>query len=293
MAARLEVDMVEVDVHLTRDGELVVRHDPIGRPGHHLSLQELRFADPVAMTLAEVDLSLAGRSRLLLDIKSSEVIEPLGHWLAAQPHPGRFTVCTPVVDDLVRLRQLAPAVDRWLTLPDVGYRRITAVRRAARALRRQGERGEWMGMARDLGRAVRDIRRERRAAVAALGSMPWREALPLELPQLIRLTGASGISIHHWLVTPRVVAAAHQSGALVTVWTVNRADALAAAVAAGADYVTTDDVEGMQLRLPFAERLVADERRLTKLSPRAAGGFRGLRSRLRSDAAIARGLPGE
>ena len=84
-ALALEVDGIELDVHLTRDGVPVVHHDPAlaagparlaGRPIVELTLDELRTHElapgvPVP-TLSEVLALAAGRATLYVEVKARE-----------------------------------------------------------------------------------------------------------------------------------------------------------------------------------------------------------------------------
>jgi glycerophosphoryl diester phosphodiesterase len=63
-AARRGADMVEIDVHLSRDGELVVTHDSPGS----LTLGELRTKHPRMPTLSEC-LACARRLSLLVNVE--------------------------------------------------------------------------------------------------------------------------------------------------------------------------------------------------------------------------------
>jgi glycerophosphoryl diester phosphodiesterase len=63
-AARLGADMVEIDVHLSVDGELVVTHDLSG----NLTLAEIRRQDPRIPTLSEC-LACARRLALLVNVE--------------------------------------------------------------------------------------------------------------------------------------------------------------------------------------------------------------------------------
>ncbi len=81
-ALDLGVDFVEIDVHETRDGEIVVFHDYrlnrlCGVRGRlrAKSLAELKKLNPDIPTLAETLLACRGKSRLLIEIKRADPVK--------------------------------------------------------------------------------------------------------------------------------------------------------------------------------------------------------------------------
>lgn len=202
------LEMLEVDVRATADGSLVLVHDD-GVPGlgqvGSVSLGALRQALQGVVTLDEADALVAGRVRLLLDLKGDACVDPLAVRLAALAgDPGRFAVCTDDLAALLTLRHRAPAVGRWRTLPMVGPQR--------------GER--------------------RRRALAVAG----RRRLPARVALLAAEVRAEGLCLDHLVVTPALCEAAHRHGLAVDAWTVNRRRTLARVAAAGVDLVTSDAV---------------------------------------------------
>jgi glycerophosphoryl diester phosphodiesterase len=71
------------------------------------------------------------------------------------------------------------------------------------------------------------------AGAARLGGVPAAAARLAAL-------GANDLGIERSLLTPEAVRAARAAGLTIGVWTVNEAEDLRAALAAGVDYVTTD-----------------------------------------------------
>ena len=255
-AIDLAPDFIEVDVHVTTDGVLVVRHDlnvSTFRWVDKMSYAQLKLADPVVMTIEEVDRFIAGRVPLLLDVKGEHTAAPLADWLATRSDPSKYAVCSGRLSDFQTLMAKAPNVARWPSFPDLDAGGRSGVKRVWAALMHRRRDGETVQMLRDVIRAARDTVRDGGAAISAIGGMPWRDGLPRELAEVAALTGASGISVHQWLVTPTLVDTAHELGLTVTAWTVNRSDGLAAMVRAGVDYVTTDNPGGMQAALPVAK----------------------------------------
>ena len=81
----------------------------------------------------------------------------------------------------------------------------------------------------------------RGASVARQGLRLLRFATPLFLRPLLALTRADVVVMHHTLVTPRSVRAAHARGVEVVTWTVDDREELARVTEAGADAIVTND----------------------------------------------------
>ena len=257
-AIDLGVDLVEVDVHATADGVLVIRHDTsvslrVNIP--NLTYAQLKLADPAILTIDEVDSFINGRIRILLDVKGAATAPLLATWLGDRSQPQNYVVCSSRLGDFAQFIAAAPNVDRWPTFPDIDTGGSAALRRVLAALAHRRQAGETRQMLRDVRRALAEMIRERDAGIANLGGMPWRDALPRELADVYAATRPAGISVHQWLVTPDLVDTAHKLGLTVTAWTVNRPDALAAMIRAGVDYVTSDDPGAMRQILPKATQM--------------------------------------
>lgn len=115
-AAELGADAVELDVHLSRDGHLVVHHDPVvpGPTGptaiRSMTLDALRALPSPPPTLEEVIATVGGRLRIYCELKgigtaaaSVTALEPLGALAAVHSFDHRM------VADAKRLK---PAVAR-------------------------------------------------------------------------------------------------------------------------------------------------------------------------------------
>ncbi|GGR10757.1 glycerophosphodiester phosphodiesterase [Deinococcus ruber] len=112
------LDLVEVDVHLTRDGELLLWHDaqmvtPDGVfeiAGHSLAqLRGLNLIDGTLTTLPEVIDLLRGYSGLMIDLKAPALEDPIARVLRAS----RFTdvvVCGDYLNTLERLKTELPQI---------------------------------------------------------------------------------------------------------------------------------------------------------------------------------------
>jgi glycerophosphoryl diester phosphodiesterase len=83
--------------------------------------------------------------------------------------------------------------------------------------------------------------------LVAAGSATLRAAMRLRAPLLLRWARANVLSLHHALVTPAGVAAAHRRGAPVLAWTANDPELVERLAAAGVDGIVSDD-PGMVVR---------------------------------------------
>jgi glycerophosphoryl diester phosphodiesterase len=77
--------------------------------------------------------------------------------------------------------------------------------------------------------------------LVAAGSAAVRAAMPLRVPLLLGWARANVLSLHHALVTPVVVSAAHRRGAPVLAWTANDPALVERLAAAGVDGIVSDD----------------------------------------------------
>lgn len=248
-AVSLGVDWVEVDVCVTGDGRLVLRHDvrlPDGVPLVALTLTELRRADRDLLTLDEAVDAVGSRTRLLLDIKLAAAAPPLGRWLGRRRTTDALAVCTESRSALLSVREQAPRVARWLSLPDVGSRRPEHVACVLRDLSHHRHPGQMTRALADLARAVAEMRQSPEAGVARLCNVPWRVPLPQRLGLLAADVGAAALCVHHWLVTPQLCESAHRLGLPVVAWTINRPHRARQVLGCGVDLITTDDVVGVR-----------------------------------------------
>ncbi len=74
-----------------------------------------------------------------------------------------------------------------------------------------------------------------------LGTVALRAALARRVAAMLARAGANALMLHHAVVSPEAVAAAHAAGAAVWSWTIDRPEELAAMEAAGVDAVITND----------------------------------------------------
>jgi glycerophosphoryl diester phosphodiesterase len=213
-ALELELDWLELDVCATSDGSLVLHHDarlPSGPPLADAALGDVRALEPSILTLDEGLEHVAGRVPVLLDIKSSAAVVPLAAWLGVAPRRGELAVCTGSRNALHTVRERAPRVPRWLTLPHPGRRAWAPTHTSVRLLR-----------------------------------LRWRRHVTDWLYDFAAEVGASGLCVHHRLVTTALCERARQLSVPVTAWTVNQAAAARRVARCGVDLITTDDVTRMR-----------------------------------------------
>jgi glycerophosphoryl diester phosphodiesterase len=214
-AEQLDADFLELDVHLTRDGEVVVIHDPTldrtttGRgPVRARTLAELRevrlrdekgaATDEPLPTLDDVvTLAIATRRQILLEIKLDE---------AGRRYPGIEEKVFAVLD-----RHGATAATVVMSFDRDTWRRARALRPDARACALYSRR-----------------------TIGDLGS-----TLKQEL-ETARSAGVAVVGLHQGLVDADTVALVRGMGLTLGVWTVNEAAAIQRFIDLGVDVVITD-----------------------------------------------------
>jgi glycerophosphoryl diester phosphodiesterase len=73
------------------------------------------------------------------------------------------------------------------------------------------------------------------------GLAALRTLLPVRLPRFMRAAGASAVTLHWSVVTPRAIQVCHRAGVAVYVWTVNEPGLVKTLVESGVDGIITDD----------------------------------------------------
>ena len=212
-ALALGADFLELDVHLSRDGEVMVIHDAtIDRttdgsgPVREHTAAELRAlhlkdrggaptAEPVPTLDEVVDLAAAGQRQMLLEIKTDD---------RKRRYPG--------IEEKVMA-----VLDRY---------RFTSF-----AIVMAFERETW--------RRVREIRPDARAgALYSARALP-ATAIEPEL-QALRRAGIGFVGLDQRLVTADVARQARLAGLTLGVWTVNERDAIERFIGQGVGVVITD-----------------------------------------------------
>ena len=261
-AARLALEAVEVDICATADGALVLHHDErtqLGIPISTLTLRELRHAHGGPMTLDEGVDHLDGSTRLVLDLKSADAVEPLARWLLRRADSSRMFVCTERVDALRALQLRAPAAQIWQTFPNVGRHAHERVARVVAGLFAHRGR-DALRIAGDVAGVVGRISMQPNDTLSRLAGVPWRRLLPRLMDAVRDDLGGCGVSVHHALVTDELCDAAHASGLTVTAWTVNEPEVARRVAECGVDMITTDRVQAIRRAVLTRPRLIGTSR---------------------------------
>jgi glycerophosphoryl diester phosphodiesterase len=214
-ALALGVDALELDLHLTADGEVVVLHDPTlertstgrgaVRDARLADLASVRLKTPEGAATAErvptlaqvLDLVAQSSSELLPEIKVDAhrqrydgIEEKVLALIRARGLLGRATIQAFQADTIRRLRELEPAARTMLLV----------------------------------GRG--DVERDR--------------ARPAEAVRRARELGATDLGMNHRLIDADVVAAARAAGIRLSAWTVNDENDIRRMIDLGVDLVMSD-----------------------------------------------------
>ena len=104
-------DGIELDVHATRDGVVVVNHDPVLASGMIIAsenLATLRSASDAVPTLAELCDLVSGRAELFVEIKGADIERQVLEVMSSQN--GAFAIHSFDHALIARLHALDPAV---------------------------------------------------------------------------------------------------------------------------------------------------------------------------------------
>jgi glycerophosphoryl diester phosphodiesterase len=250
-AVQIHVDWIELDVCVTRDRQLLLRHDRRLSSGQHiedLTRAELRARCGELLTLDEAVEVVGGRVPVVLDMKGPAVARVLAGWLARRRDPEGYAVSGDVEADLQEVRRRAPRVPRWRSLPGVPDRTALWVRTLAGvACRRRDPRG-LVPLASGVLTAAR-APRQRRHELLHLAALPWRRDLPLHLARLSGEVAAAGVVVAHHAISPELCDAAARLRLPVAAWTVNRVEAARQVMRCGVGIIVTDRVVPLRLGL--------------------------------------------
>ncbi len=204
-----QADAVEIDVHLTRDGEVAVIHDPtlLRTTGRDARVDEATLAD-----IQKLDAGVWKGARW-----RGEHVPSLRQILATVPSGRRLFIELKAADGLV------PALARAITAGPVKPEQIVLISFELMALR-------------EAKRALPHCR------VLFLADTP--ESKPEKLPALIRLCQAEafdGLGVSSgWPIDTRLVERLRSENLELHVWTVNDVRRARELVAAGVASITTD-----------------------------------------------------
>jgi glycerophosphoryl diester phosphodiesterase len=227
------VDLIEFDVIDLRDGPLVVAHsDRLEEVSHGAARGRVR------------DRTLAELREIAPDLPTFD--DALAFFVDEAPTVGLHV-------DLKlsrRLDELAAAIERHgvASRTVVSSHHVPSLRAVAR-----GSRATTIGLTYPEDK-LGISRKPYLWPVARAGLDVMRAAAPARVSTLLRRADARALMLQHRLVTPRVVEAAHRSGAPVLAWTVDHAADLARVVAAGVDGVITNDPRIFSAVAPGAAR---------------------------------------
>lgn len=235
-AVRMGIDVVETDIHLTKDGVLVIWHDPTlerntdgsGRIEDH-TLEELRRFDAGYTFTQDGGKTFPFRGK---GVRICTLAEALEHCPGQRFNIDLKTKCPEIVDEFIKVIREHDAVDRVV--------------------------GASFHLS--------NLKRLRRLAPDFLTSVTTAEVVPLlfrqkthTLPKafkrkiIFQIPMAAGpVKV----VTPAFVKAMHQRGAVVMVWTINDEETMRRLFEMGVDSVMTDD--------PALVIKVADEMNIRK-----------------------------
>jgi glycerophosphoryl diester phosphodiesterase len=211
-AIGLGADFLEMDLHQTRDGEVVVIHDPTldrtttGRG----AVRDHTWTELAALTLRGTAGEAPPRFRDLLDM-----VEHTSVGLLVEIKRGPDGAAYPGIEEkvLALLTETGVLARSRVTVMAFEWDTLARLRTLSPSLRLTGLLGR------------RDADRLGGVSVAA---------------ERLAALRANDLGIERTLLTPEAVAAARAAGLTIGVWTVNDPDELRRALAAGVDYVTTD-----------------------------------------------------
>lgn len=271
-ALRLGVDALEIDVCASADYALVLHHDtrlPVGLPVSDLTLAQLRRVEPELLTLDDAAEIIGSRARLILDVKTRAAAGPVSDWFSHEGSGTGAVVCSGRADVLRYLSRAAPHATLWQTFPHIGERPYERVMRVLAGL--AAHRGRHaLQLVGDLWDVLGRVRSNPADAVTQIIGLPWRRRLPLLLQRGIDEFEATGVAVHHALVTPDLCSVAHELDMTVAAWTVNSPVVARHAAACGVDLITTDDVAGMRRALGAIRVRASRGGRARRSGPRRA-----------------------
>jgi glycerophosphoryl diester phosphodiesterase len=214
-ALALGVDVVELDLHLTADGEVVAIHDPtLDRTSTGRGrVRDQRLADVAAARLKARDGSISDERvptfAQVLDVAAPTSVE-LAPEIKVDADRQRYAGIEEKVLTLLRARGLLARAMIQAFQPDT-IRRV-----------------------RELEPGVRTM------LLVARGDVERDRARPAEAVGRARLLGATDLGMNHRLIDTEVIAAARAAGIRLAAWTVNEEADIQRMITVGVDMVMSD-----------------------------------------------------
>ena len=214
-ALEIGVDGVELDAHLSADGEPVVIHDPLlGRTAAGSGLVK--------------DHTLAALWRL-----------DAGRWFGERFAGERIPTLAEALETLRAVRVIVEIKNGPIFYPEIAARVVSVVRASGHA-------------AVTISSFDHPVLRDVKAIAPEIPTAVLYEARPIDPVRLAREAGAAILHPNWIYVTPDLVAAAHVAGLRVETWTVDEPAHLAHIVGVGVDGVITNHPD--RLRAILADR---------------------------------------
>lgn len=203
------LEMIEIDVRATRDGQLVLSHDDdVGSMSIAASAyDDLRRARPEIASLDDALDVVAGRTTLNLDIKDAPAMSRVGAIVRAHGAVERVIVSSLERSWLMALTDLEPSIPAFLSYP---------------ADKGGASQKPWL-----------------KPVVSGVVSL-MRMTLPSRLPRMVRGLDGAGVTLYHPLITPRLVALVHGLRLSLYAWTVDEPARMRELVEMGVDGITSN-----------------------------------------------------
>lgn len=259
-ALSIGVTTLETDLAVTKDGVLVIAHDPMlnadlvrgsdgqwlaaaGPPIHTLTLAELKRYD-IGRINPQSRYARQFPQQVAVDGERFPTLSEVFALAKTSGKPVRFNLET-------KIRPAQP--DETVDPPTFARLIVAAVRDAALADRVTIQSFDWRTL-REVSRLAPEIATvcltsetegldtvQRRSGAAS----PWHAGLALSafdgsVPRLVKAAGCASWSPNFRAVTPALVAEAHALKLTVIPWTVNEPDDMARLIDAGVDGIITD-----------------------------------------------------
>ncbi len=205
------VDMIEVDVRRTRDGALVLSHEPSLRAGtlaiQQSTIAELRSVEPQLATLDEAFDAAGGRAILNLDLKVPDLADASIEAISRHGAADRCIVSCLDGGCLSAVSRLAPSIPRFISYPpDYGGASSKA----------------W-------------LKPVVNAAVSAM-----RVTMLRRLRRMLRPLPGTNATFYAPLITRELVSAAHAMGIALYTWTVDDLAEMQRMASLGVDGITSN-----------------------------------------------------